>query len=161
MRILGFEKKWPKLQNDSFTTFRFPRRDNDWYVSELVQIVIKPRSKNREELGIARIVNKVPRIILPPYKYDYRNITEAEAIADGFPDVKAMQEWMWDRYKGRLVEGPMNKLTLVWERHKKATNYEEFKAGLLKKPQIHKEYEALNPKYDMIRSDLVERCLEK
>jgi len=40
--------------------------------------------------------------------------------------------------------------------NKKATNYEEFKAELLKKPQIRKEYEALKPKYDMIRS-LIER----
>ena len=36
--------------------------------------------------------------------------------------------------------------------NKKATNYEEFEAELLKKPQIRKEYEALKPKYDMIRS---------
>ena len=40
--------------------------------------------------------------------------------------------------------------------NKKATNYEEFKAELLKRPQIRKEYEALKPKYDMIRS-LIER----
>ena len=38
----------------------------------------------------------------------------------------------------------------------KATNYEEFEAELLKKPQIRKEYEALKPKYDMIRS-IIER----
>lgn len=35
---------------------------------------------------------------------------------------------------------------------KKATNYEEFEAKLLEKPEIRKEYEALNPKYEMIRS---------
>jgi len=40
--------------------------------------------------------------------------------------------------------------------NKKATNYEEFKAELLKKPQIRKEYEALKPKYDMIRG-IIER----
>jgi DNA-binding XRE family transcriptional regulator len=40
--------------------------------------------------------------------------------------------------------------------NKKATNYEEFEAELLKKPQIRKEYEALKPKYDMIRS-IIER----
>ena len=39
---------------------------------------------------------------------------------------------------------------------KKATNFEEFEAGLLEKPEIHREYEALKPKYDMIRS-LIER----
>ena len=40
--------------------------------------------------------------------------------------------------------------------NKKATNYEEFEAELLKKPGIRREYEALKPKYDMIRS-LIER----
>jgi len=117
MRILGFEQKWPKLQNDSFTTFRFPRRDKDWSVTELVQIVIKPRSKDREECGVARIVNKVPcRIFLPAYPGGASLVTEAEAITDGFPNLKAMQLWMWDRYKRRIFNEPMNKLTLVWER---------------------------------------------
>ena len=40
--------------------------------------------------------------------------------------------------------------------NKKATKYEEFEAELLKKPGIRQEYEALKPKYDMIRS-LIER----
>lgn len=40
--------------------------------------------------------------------------------------------------------------------NKKATRYEEFKAELLQIPEIRKEYEALKPKYDMIRS-LIER----
>ena len=35
--------------------------------------------------------------------------------------------------------------------NKKATNYEEFEAELLRKPEIRKEYEALKPKYDMVR----------
>ena len=39
---------------------------------------------------------------------------------------------------------------------KRATNFEEFEAGLLEKPEIRREYEALKPKYDMIRS-LIER----
>ncbi len=34
----------------------------------------------------------------------------------------------------------------------RATNFDEFEAELLRKPGIHKEYEALKPKYDMIRS---------
>lgn len=34
----------------------------------------------------------------------------------------------------------------------RATNFDEFEAELLKKPEIRKEYEALKPKYDMIRS---------
>ncbi len=36
--------------------------------------------------------------------------------------------------------------------NKRATNYEEFEAGLLEKPEIRKEYEALKPKYEMIIS---------
>ncbi len=39
---------------------------------------------------------------------------------------------------------------------KRATNYEEFEAGLLEKPEIRREYEGLKPKYNMIRS-LIER----
>jgi DNA-binding XRE family transcriptional regulator len=39
---------------------------------------------------------------------------------------------------------------------KSVTNYDEFKAGLLEKPGIRKEYEALKPKYAMIKS-LIER----
>lgn len=35
---------------------------------------------------------------------------------------------------------------------KKATRYEDFEAELLKRPGIRKEYEALKPKYDIIRS---------
>jgi DNA-binding XRE family transcriptional regulator len=39
---------------------------------------------------------------------------------------------------------------------KKATNYEEFEAELLRRPGIRKEYDALKPKYDIIRS-IIER----
>ena len=40
---------------------------------------------------------------------------------------------------------------------KKATNFEEFEAKLLEKPEIRREYEALKPKYDMIRSLIARR----
>jgi len=39
---------------------------------------------------------------------------------------------------------------------KKPTNYEEFEAELLRKPGIRKEYDALRPKYSIIRS-IIER----
>ena len=39
---------------------------------------------------------------------------------------------------------------------KKATNYEEFEPELLKRPGIRKEYDALRPKYNIIRS-IIER----
>jgi DNA-binding XRE family transcriptional regulator len=41
-------------------------------------------------------------------------------------------------------------------RNKKPTRYEEFEAELLQNPEIRREYEALKPKYDMIRN-LIER----
>ncbi len=40
--------------------------------------------------------------------------------------------------------------------NKKGTNYEEFKADLLKDQEVRKEYDALTPKYEMI-SRLIER----
>ena len=40
--------------------------------------------------------------------------------------------------------------------NKRATNYEEFKAELLKKPGIRREYDALKPKYNIIHS-IIER----
>lgn len=40
--------------------------------------------------------------------------------------------------------------------NKRATNYDEFEAKLLEKPEIRREYEALKPKYDMIQS-IIER----
>jgi len=40
--------------------------------------------------------------------------------------------------------------------NKKATNYEEFEAELLKRPGIRKEYDALRPKYNIIRT-IIER----
>jgi DNA-binding XRE family transcriptional regulator len=41
-------------------------------------------------------------------------------------------------------------------KNKQATNYDKFEAELLKKPEIRREYEALKPKFEMIRS-LIER----
>ena len=40
---------------------------------------------------------------------------------------------------------------------KRATNYEQFEAELLKKPGIRKEYERLEPKYNMIRAIIARR----
>ena len=41
--------------------------------------------------------------------------------------------------------------------NKKPTNYEEFEKTLLEKPEIRKEYEALKPRYDMIKSFIKRR----
>ncbi len=127
MRILGFQKHWDKLGQPRFTTFRFSRRDKDWEIGETVQIVIKPRSKNREYLSVAEIINKEPRCMARcGSKLVEPKVTNAEANDDGFPDgfdsfgnTKSgyffMWEWLFDTYGGRrLLDEPMNKLTLKW-----------------------------------------------
>jgi DNA-binding XRE family transcriptional regulator len=40
---------------------------------------------------------------------------------------------------------------------KKGTNYEEFEADLLKDQEVRKEYDALNPKYEMIKRLIMQR----
>jgi DNA-binding XRE family transcriptional regulator len=40
--------------------------------------------------------------------------------------------------------------------NKRGTKYEDFEAELLRKPEIRREYEALRPKYEMIKT-LIER----
>jgi len=103
MRILGFSKKWPKLQNNTFTTFRFKRKDRDWEVGEVVQIVYKPRSKNREVLGVAEIVTKEVRLGAKD---------DEEARADGFQDCRDMEAWMTKTYGVAKTWQPMHKLML-------------------------------------------------
>jgi len=129
MRILGFSKKWDKLNNSIlFTTFRFARKDKDWQVGEQVKIVYKPRSKGGGEvLGVAKIIGKTKRSVgIYGDKTGRPLITDKEAIADGFPgyekkfgvEIKPifqMWEFLWDAYGGeRLLNEPMNKLTLRW-----------------------------------------------
>lgn len=116
MRILGFSEKWKKLQQREFTTFRFPRKDKDWQINEVVRIEFKPRSKDRGIMGTARIINKEPRWMKPKLRADLPDITREEAMADGFEDWRAMWEWLLKRYDIRKLLGePMNKLTLRWE----------------------------------------------
>jgi hypothetical protein len=108
MRRMGFSKKWDKLQQPEFTTFRFARRDKDWYVGEQVQIVLKPRRKGGgEKLGIAEIINK---------RYNAQaDVTNAEAVEDGFNDVRDMEQWLIKTYgRARVNYEPINKLTLKW-----------------------------------------------
>lgn len=122
MRILGFSKKWDKLNRLEFTTFRFARNDKDWQINEQVKIKIKPRSKGGGTLlGIAKIINKETRRIdhfraSPSIPYS-GFVTEEEAMTDGFVNAKEMLDWL-DKsyhYDDRWVFGePMNKLTLQW-----------------------------------------------
>ena len=124
MRILGFSKKdWinyhigkPKLQEPDFTTFRFRRRDRDWEIGEVVQVVYKPRSKDREPLGIAEIINKERRWIFTAKKpRGEKVLTPREAHADGFKGYGDMAMWLSKGYgHQRLVDEPMNKLDLRW-----------------------------------------------
>ena len=108
MRIISFSKKWDKLKLPEFTTFRFPRKDKDWYVSEKVQVFYKNRSPQREKLGEALIIGKRLQSI--------RQINESEAIADGFPNAFQMWLWLKETYKTIYMHQRMNKLTLRWLR---------------------------------------------
>lgn len=124
MRILSFSERWPKLQNPIlFTTFRYPRRDRDWEVEEVVRVYFKARSPARENLGTARIVRIETKDMgkrWSPYSWDAPNtpdmISRDEAEADGFTgihgggDVKKMIQFIKDYGRGDMV----NKLTLYW-----------------------------------------------
>lgn len=134
MRILGFSKKWDKLYKresvllDSllFTTFRYPRRDKDWEVEEVVQVVYKPRAKDREPLGIARIIRKQEKDISkrlswfsnPNYPKMPDTITSEEAKEDGFigqhggGDMEAIVNFIKD--SKRTKPDIVNKLILYW-----------------------------------------------
>ncbi len=131
MRILGFSQKWGKLNNDIlFTTYRFPRKDRDWEIEEVVQVAYKPRSKERQVLGVARIIRKQSKDLNKQFSY-YGNpkentpdvITPSEAEDDGFTgmhgggDTEKMRKFFMDTYgyskcKNELI----NKLTLYWIR---------------------------------------------
>ena len=128
MRILGVSKTWPKLKNDLWTTYRFPRKDRDWGIEEVVQVVYKPRSKEREVIGIARIIRKEPKDLNKQYFYypgigDYNTpetITPSEAEEDGFTgmhgggDTEKMRRWFIDTYGYSKCKELINKLTLYW-----------------------------------------------
>jgi len=120
MRVLGFSEKWGKLRQDSFTTFRFVRKDKDWQVGELVLIVYKPRSKGGgEKLGIAEIISKDPKDMVLGRPHTYPIVTLAEANADGFDGYWEMWDWLVETYpRQRIYNEPMNKLTLRWTNDK-------------------------------------------
>ena len=112
MRVLGFSKKWPKLSNPEFTTFRYPRKDRDWQVGELVQLVYHPRSKDREVLGTAEIVLKEKRNVNITSTFsDIPQVSYVEAVRDGFVNQVDMVSWFAKTYGGN-ANPIMNKLTL-------------------------------------------------
>lgn len=134
MRILGFSRKWQKLSGEIlFTTFRYPRRDKDWQVEEVVQVVYKPRTKGRVILGTARIIRKQEKDTTNKWSYfpspGFPNtldmITPEEAKEDGFTIMGAdcvgdLLTWLRETAGMRFYREPIvNKLTLYWiERYK-------------------------------------------
>jgi hypothetical protein len=107
MRILGFSKKWAKLSQSEFTTFRYRRKDadrgRDWHNGETLKIVYHPRHEH-EFLGIAQIINKEIK--------QCQMITEEEAQADGFQDIGEMMEFLNPPAPAGMQI--INKLTLRW-----------------------------------------------
>jgi len=132
MRELGFSKKWGKLRGQMvFTTFRFPRKDKDWAIEEVVRIVYKPRSKEREVLGVARIIRKDIKDLNKRWNYYVAGfstqqentpdmISPNEAEEDGFTgqhgggDAGKMREYFLETYGYAKCKEPINKLTLYW-----------------------------------------------
>jgi len=111
MRELGFSVMWLKLNQEQYTTFRFPRKDKDWEVGEIVRVVFHPRSKDRKVLGTAQIMGKQPRTLAP---YSPAPVTPEEALEDGFESLMIMRNWMRKRYGNLKACNPMNKLTILW-----------------------------------------------
>jgi hypothetical protein len=106
MRVMGYTKRWSKLQKEVHTTFRFTRKDRDWETGEYVQEVYHPRSKNREIMNPkALIIEKTP-------KWWYE-ITDTEAIEDGFVDAQDMVTWLIEAYgQDRVNKERVNKLKI-------------------------------------------------
>jgi len=106
MRIISFSKKWGKLNQPEFTTFRYRRKDaelgRDWHLGETVQVYYKNRTPEREKLGEAEIIAKEIK--------QCQMISEDEARADGFDEVSEMMEFLKSPYSFTLI----SKLTLRW-----------------------------------------------
>ena len=126
MRVLGFNQRWPKLNLDKpvelrpdFGTFRFTRKDRDWQVDEIVEVVIHPRKKGGgEHTGIAEIFDKEPRnMTLASGNNSIPMVTEQEAKSDGFTSVEDMQLWMQKSHPDHAYYEPMNKISLRWLTH--------------------------------------------
>ena len=112
MRVLGFSRKWDKLQQPEFTTYRYPRKDwtkgRDWYWGEIVKVVYHPRQEH-EVLGTAQIIDRSSTWV--------SEISDEMAIRDGFPNgFSEMLAWLQKSH--REIINPettrINKLTLKW-----------------------------------------------
>lgn len=132
MREIGFSKEWPKLKQETFTTFRFPRKDKDWQMEEVVKVVYKPRTKERKVLGVARIIRKQPKDLNKRFNYytglgnfyqknEADCVTPEEAENDGFTgrngggDTEKFLKFFQETYGySRCRDEKINKLTLYW-----------------------------------------------
>jgi len=113
MRTLSVSTEWLKLREPEFTTFKLPRKNKNWDVGEIVKVVYKLQSKEREKLGIAKIIDKEQKIL--------KEISEEEARNEGFLSVEDMIRWAMKRYNDRIEKGAVNieeeainKLKLKW-----------------------------------------------
>ncbi len=101
---------WSKLNQEEFTTFRFPRKDRDWQIGERVQVVYHPRSRGRKPLFWADILNVQSR------SFDSQRapaISHDEAVADGFPNgVLEMERWLAKSHGKFDSSKVFNKLSL-------------------------------------------------
>jgi hypothetical protein len=109
MRIISFTKKWGKLDNLEFTTFRLPRKDSDkgrdWHINEQVQVYYHNRCKDREYYGDAIIFAKIPMRV--------GEIDDKSAVADGFSCRDEMIEWLDKAHGGNIkADTLINKLYL-------------------------------------------------
>ena len=120
IKIMSFDKRWPKLQQPEFTTFRHQRGDRAWEIGEYVWVFYKARSKARELLGIAEIIGKELRELdsfftdgkrIKPL--DVPLVTDAEAIADGFQNREGMVSYL-EKREGSNYISLLHKLTLRW-----------------------------------------------
>jgi len=111
MRIISFTEKWDKLNQDIFTTFRYPRKDKDWFLGEIVQVYYKNRSPKRELIGKAEIIDKQRRTM--NWTDNPAFITNREAKEDGFMDRNDMEKFIISQY-GLNYPSWFNKLTLKW-----------------------------------------------
>lgn len=104
MREMGFTQKWPKLRKAVFTTFRFERKDRDWWDGEYVRVVYRPRHKDRLVYGTAEIIKKEITTL--------GQITDAWAVEDGFDSLAGMMAFMRKTYGPQSGDLEIHRLTL-------------------------------------------------
>lgn len=122
MRIISFQQNWldhvtnkPKLSEPEFTTYRFPRKDRGWSAGEIVKVVYRTRSKDRVELGEAKIV----ALQATP------SISDFDAQRDGFENREAMFAFLWKNqnpvwYPDKLILAWVNRYPQFYEFFKEA-----------------------------------------